>query len=420
MGLIASAQTKLTFETDAIGTTTNAVALWDGGSVDVMANPYSTGINTSTKVLHVMNNNYCAVYLKVALPAGTKTAYPYLTVKYKLCYVGPNGGTDLNYPNTDFYSIPSATTTYADAEPAMKFANAIGWGGSVSWGTPTVGTWVQCGFTFSSSTLTDIPAGYLVIKIAKPKLEYLIDDVELVPSPLYSTNILTVENFESKTIDEVLTTTGSGATASVKADPADAAKKSAYIVPTAYGNYLRLSVALPTGRVLSDYDRLYYDRYIVATSTAYKQFSIKANTTTIYADEGYPSLGTNNTWQYKDVDLSALDLTAVGNAFNLDLGINSDGTGPVLTYYLDNIKLHLKDAITGLQQSEINPLFIYSTANAFVLNQTVDSYELYSMQGSRVANGQNASSINTSNLRNGIYILKAVVDGEIFKVKISK
>ncbi|VBB48413.1 exported hypothetical protein [uncultured Paludibacter sp.] len=418
--LAITAQTKLDFESDAIGATTNAAALWAGGSVDVMANPYKTGMNTSNQVLHVMNDNYCAVYLKIALPAGTKTSYPYISVNYKLCYVGPNGGDDLNYPNTDFYSIPSSSTSYADANTSpdvMRFASSIGWSG-VCWGSATVGTWTQSSFTFPSATLTNIPEGYLVIKIAKPKLEYLIDDIELVPSPTSGTDIYTLENYEARTIDEVLTTSGSGATASVKANPTDAAQKSAEVIPTDYGNYLRLNAVLPAGKVLSNYDRLYFDIYIANSSTVYKQMVIKANSTTIYQDSDYPSQGTNNVWQYRNYDLSKLDLSAVtGNTFTLDLGLNTNTD--VAKYYIDNVKLH-ENVIAAVDNQQVNPLIVTCNGNLIRLNMIVDKVELLDLNGRLILGQKNIKEINVSNLSSGVYIVKSLLAGKTYVTKVVK
>jgi hypothetical protein len=99
----------------------------------------------------------------------------------------------------------------------------------------------------------------------------------------------------------------------------------------------------------------------------------------------------------------------------MDIGLNTNKGN----YYLDNIKITEK-ASTGISPSAVNPLFVYSASNAFVLNQQVDTYELYNVQGSRISAGRNASSINTTNLGNGIYILKASIGNDKFVTKLLK
>lgn len=94
MAIFSFGQTKITFESDAIGTAGGASAVWDGGTVGVIANAYTTG-NPSTKVLHVQNNGYLGVHFSnVSIPASAQTVYSTLKVKYLII-----GGTDTNYPS---------------------------------------------------------------------------------------------------------------------------------------------------------------------------------------------------------------------------------------------------------------------------------------------------------------------------------
>ncbi len=403
VGLIASAQqaVKITFEDAEIGSTGGATAMWDVGTVAVVANTYTTG-NTSAKVLHVNNTNYLPIYFgNVAIPAGAQTMYSKIRAKYLII-----GGTDTNYPALEIFSSPNSTTA-----GATEKIGEIPWAGL--WGNAEIGVWKTVEFAFANATLVPVPAGNLVLKLSKSNTEYLVDDVELVPVPAAS-NIITLADFESNAIDDVLNMrrwSTTDASATVKANPTDPTNKSVQILATNWNSCLKLNVVLPTGKVLADYDKLTFGIYLnnlEGTDNTWKNVEVYVDGTKVIDVQ---SQGVANAWENKEYALNNL---AGANAFVLDLGLNTNKAN----YYLDNIKINQK--ITGNNNPTVNPLFIYTTDNAFVLNQTVDSYELYSIQGSRVANGQNASSINTSNLRKGIYILKAVVDGEIFKVKISK
>ncbi len=401
LGVSAQQAVKITFEDAEIGSTGGATAMWGGGSVDVQANTYLTG-NPSAKVLHVNNTGYLPVFFSnIAVPAGAETLYSKIRVKYLII-----GGTDTNYPSLEIFSSPNSSTA-GDTEKI----GTLDWAGL--WGAAEIGVWKTIEFSFSSSVLTPVPAGNLILKLTKSNTEYLIDDVELVLAPTAS-SVLVVNDFESNAIDEVLAMKRWGATdatATVKASPTDAANKVVQILATNWNSCLKQTVVLPAGKVLANYESLSFDIFlndIAETDNLWKNMEIYVDDTKVIDVQ---SQGVTNAWETRSYKLEAL---AGGNSFVLDLGVNTNKGN----YFIDNIKLH---AITsGVDNQDINQLSVYSGTNAFILSQEVDSYELYNIQGVKVSEGMKVSTINTSDLGNGIYILKARINNELFKTKLLK
>lgn len=401
LGVSAQQAVKITFEDAEIGSTGGATAMWDGGSVDVQANTYLTG-NPSAKVLHVNNTGYLPVFFSnIAVPAGAEALYSKIRVKYLII-----GGTDKDYPSLEIFSSPNSSTA-GDTEKIGK----LDWAGL--WGVAEIGVWKTIEFPFSSTLLTPVPAGNLVLKLTKSNTEYLIDDVELVLTPVAS-SVLVVNDFESNAIDEVLAMKRWGATdatATVKASPTDAANKVVQILATNWNSCLKQTVVLPAGKVLANYESLSFDIFlndIAETDNLWKNMEIYVDDTKVIDVQ---SQGVTNAWETRSYPLSAL---AGGNSFVLDLGVNTNKGN----YFIDNIKLHA--TTSGFGNQNVDHLSVYSTTNAFILSKEVDSYELYNIQGVRVSNGMKVSTINTSNLGNGIYILKARINDELFQTKLLK
>jgi len=400
LGVSAQQAVKITFEDAEIGSTGGTTAMW-GGSVDVQANTYLTG-NPSAKVLHVNNTGYLPVFFSnIAVPAGAEALYSKIRVKYLII-----GGTDTDYPSLEIFSSPNSSTAGATEQ-----IGTLAWAGL--WGAAEIGVWKTIEFPFSSTLLTPVPAGNLVLKLTKSNTEYLIDDVELVLTPVAS-SVLVVNDFESNTIDEVLGMKRwsiTDATATVKASPTDAANKVVQILATNWNSCLKQTVVLPAGKVLANYESLSFDIFlndIAETDNLWKNMEIYVDDTKVIDVQ---SQGVTNAWETRSYPLSAL---AGGNSFVLDLGVNTNKGN----YFIDNIKLHA--TTSGFGNQNVDHLSVYSTTNAFILSKEVDSYELYNIQGVRVSNGMKVSTINTSNLGNGIYILKARINDELFQTKLLK
>lgn len=401
LAMFSFGQTKITFESDAVGTSGGASAVWDGGTVGVIANAYTTG-NPSTKVLHVQNNGYLGVHFSnVSIPASAQTVYSKLKVKYLII-----GGTDTDYPSLEIYSAPN-NYTMGDTEKI----GTLDW--PSLWGAAELGVWKTIEFTFASATLNPIPAGNLILRLVKSNTEYLIDDIELVPVPEPG-SIFTVNDFESNTINEVLNMrrwSPTDASATVEANPTEPSNKSVHIISTNWDSGLKLNVVLPAGKVLADYDRLTFDIYlnnISGTDQAYKNMQAWVDGTKVIETL---SAGIANAWEAKSYPLASL---AGANSFELDLGLST----PAGNYYLDNIKLYLKDLETGFENLNGNALMYSRNGNTLNFNQNIDNLVVYDVQGRNVISTKNVSDINMSKLSNGVYILKSEISGVKYITKI--
>ena len=406
-----SAQTKITFEDQTL----NGALVLYGGAIAVVANPATTGINTSAYCLDVVNNGYAPVQFKnFSVPTGSKTAYPYVTLKFKIAYKGYNGGSDLDYPQVDIYSSPNY--------PILDATEKLGSITSV-WGTHTADSlvWKNAQFTMSASALATIPNGTLVLKVAKSKCEYLIDDVELVPSPVSGSDILTIANFESNTIGDAIpyykywsTTSAASGTCVVAADPLSVSTKALCITPTDYNGTAAFSVTLPAGKTLANYDRLYFDMYYNNSAGLNAQPYIFADATLIFqVTTGYPLQGTSGVWNPKDYELSGMPTS---NSFLLKIGYTSDNS---IAYYLDNVKLHEKVS-TGLSQEYLNPLIININGDVLGLNMIVDKIEMFDLSGRSIIQQTNVKGLNVSKLPNSVYLVKAKVGNQIYTTKFIK
>ncbi|MDD5184427.1 MAG: hypothetical protein PHS84_04110 [Paludibacter sp.] len=404
LSMVLSAQTKITFEDAEIGSTGGATAMWDGGTVDVVANTYTTG-NPSSKALHVLNTNYLPVYFgNVPIPAGAETLYSKIKVKYLII-----GGTDTNYPTLEVFSSPSSSLA-----GATEKIGEVGWAGL--WGTAEIGIWKTVEFTFANSILKPVPSGNLILKLSKSNTEYLIDDVELVLIPVATPTVI-VNDFEANNLTDVLAMkrwSTTDASAIVESNPTNAANKSVHILATNWNSCLEQIIALPAGKVLADYDKLTFDVYlnnIDGTDNTYKDIELYLDGTKVMHPQ---SAGVANAWETKVFMLDTISsITSYGNSFKLDLGINSNKAN----YYLDNIKLTEKTG-TGFSKNTFNVLTFKRTGNTLYFNQTIDRIEIVDLGGRNVITAKNINEINISNLNNGVYLMKSLVMGETYIKKI--
>ncbi|MFT3752816.1 MAG: T9SS type A sorting domain-containing protein [Paludibacter sp.] len=409
-----NAQTKITFEDNTL----NGSAIVYGGNVSVIANPAKTGINASSYCLDIVNDGFAPVkFPTFAIPTGTAASYPYAKIKFKIAYKAYNGGSDLDYPQIDLYS--SAENPLLDATEKLGTISS-------AWGSHTSDSlvWKSAEFTFSTSALSAIPNGTLILKLAKSKCEYLIDDIEVIPSPTYNPNMLTLENFENKVIGDATSyplykywsTTSTVGTATIAADPLSSSGNTLKITPTDYNGVINLNVTLPTGKTLDMYDRLYFDLYYNNANGLYAQPYVYADATVIYqVTSGYPSQGSNTIWNTKDYELTGMPTTS---NFVLKIGYTSNNS---IAYYFDNIKLHLKESTTNLEYAQNHlPLFISQNGNVYKLNMTVDRIVLTDMNGRRTLQLTHTDHINGSALQKGIYILKAFKGESQYTTKIIK
>ncbi len=406
--LLVTGQSKINFENQDL----NGASILYNGSISVVANPVTTGINTSGYCLDVINNGYAPIkFSNFIIPAGAKASYPYAKLKFKIAYKAFNDGTDLDYPQVDVFSSPE-NPTLSDAEKLGSINSA--WGSHI---TDSL-VWRTAEFSFSTSALSDIPEGILVIKVAKQKCEYLLDDIELIPSPTNNSNVITLFDFENNTINDAFPTINiyGGTLASsavVVDDPVTThSTKSLQMSQTDYNQVIAFDVTLPAGEKLINYDRLFFDRY--STSTNYAQAYIFANDIKIYQDaSGYPSQGDANTWITKDYEIPQNVPDA--NNFTLKIGYTSMNSG---SYLIDNVKLHR--IATGTGKKTIIP-FIVSCYNDYIqLNRLAERVDIFDVSGRLLLTRRNVEKINVQHFTQGIYVVKAFINGETFLSKVIK
>jgi len=154
-----------------------------------------------------------------------------------------------------------------------------------------------------------------------------------------------IDNFDSKTIGQTLplkawyTTDGTG---TVAADPANASNKVVNVVTTNWDAILKLTVTLPAGKKLSDYDSFSFDIYFSANANDenpnYKKMFVFIDDEKKFEDAEYPKQAEMSTWTTKTFLLSSLDLTdaeKAKNTFTIAFGVSTDKGN----YYVDNVKL---------------------------------------------------------------------------------
>ena len=327
--VMAQQPVKITFENDAICTTGGATAMWSGGTVEVIANTFTTG-NSSGKVLRVNNTNYVPIHFdNVAFPAGAETMYSILKLKILMV-----GGTDTNYPTLEIFSSPNNSSA-----GATEKIGSLGW--QSLWGNAEIGVWKTVEFTLATSLIKPIPDGKLVLKLVKSSCEYLLDDIELVPVPAAG-NIFTVSDFESNTLNEVLAMrrySPTDATATVVASPTDANNKVVHVVANNWNSAVRFNVALPTGKEMANYENLSFDIYlnnIEGSDNGWKNIEGYIGDTKVIDRQ---SQGLANAWETKSY---AIENLAGGNAFVFDLGLNTNKGN---YFYFDRLDSCLKYAL---------------------------------------------------------------------------
>jgi len=436
IALVMSAQAlvRINFEDNTV----NSAAASYNGSVSVIANPTTTGINSSAYCLDVVNNGYAPVkFPTFTLSSGTAASYPYWKLKFKVAYKAYNGANttagDNSYPSVDVYSQPS-TSAFSDiADYKLGSINSV-------WSVPSASgdslVWKYAELTFSASSLTTIPAGYLYLKLAKSKCEYLLDDIELVPSLTYGSDFTVLNDFESSTLNDATTypvaniysgAVGASNSSVVAANPASTAAKTTlplgntgaqsllltYNTASAYNNVASINVSI-SGNV-SDYDFLYYDRYFASTS--YNQLWVKLGSNKLFQENAnkYPSIASG--W-YTEVFGIPASATGSGTV-SLQLGYTNMTAGSV---YFDNIRIHKKSTggTTGLTSASQTALIIVSDGKSFKLSQTVDKVELFDISGHKLNTLINVNEVPALNLSNGVYVLRSVLNGESFVFKIVK
>lgn len=171
---VADPNTIFTFETMDLGTTPRCGMPWSG-SCEVAENPYTTGINTSSKALKVNGGECSPVTFTEALPAG-KTWNDYSGIKLQVCFL-----------ESGFEWCPIEMGVRTDGGSHIKFGYTVdastGQEGTGS-GDYTPGEWLDVELKIDPAMITDEAKSVrtMYLRLMKSDLSYLYDNLVLIPS----------------------------------------------------------------------------------------------------------------------------------------------------------------------------------------------------------------------------------------------
>ena len=166
--------TIFTFETMDLGTTPRCGMPWSG-SCEVAENPYTTGINTSSKALKVNGGECSPVTFTEALPAG-KTWNDYSGIKLQVCFL-----------ESGFEWCPIEMGIRTDGGSHIKFGYTVdastGQEGA-GIGDYTPGEWLDVELKIDPAMITDEAKSVrtMYLRLMKSDLSYLYDNLVLIPS----------------------------------------------------------------------------------------------------------------------------------------------------------------------------------------------------------------------------------------------
>lgn len=242
-------------------------------------------------------------------------------------------------------------------------------------------------------------------------------------------------NFESDEIGTTYPTYGyysTDATATVQANPTVSGEKSLRMVATNYRTYVKLSVALPTGKTLNDMGKItfkiYFNPVSGETSTypqnRYKAVDCLVGSTGTNFDVASPTLSVNNligdetnsTWLFKVIPLSGLTSSLLTlNTFDFGIGINYNKCD----YYLDDI-VFVEKITSGVNTLNENNLNIYVHDNTLYISDQVKLVEIYDLNGRVILKTNDVSSVSITSLPQGLFITKIEVNDQIVVKKFIK
>ena len=171
---VADPNTIFTFETMDLGTTPRCGMPWSG-SCEVAENPYTTGINTSSKALKVTGGECSPVTFTEALPAG-KTWNDYSGIKLQVCFL-----------ESGFEWCPIEMGVRTDGGSHIKFGYTVdastGQEGT-GIGDYTPGEWLDVELKIDPAMITDEAKSVrtMYLRLMKSDLSYLYDNLVLIPS----------------------------------------------------------------------------------------------------------------------------------------------------------------------------------------------------------------------------------------------
>lgn len=223
-------------------------------------------------------------------------------------------------------------------------------------------------------------------------------------------------------------------TAIVATDPAGINGNCIKVSPISLNHLVLFVVAIPSGKTLANYSTFSFDLYpsnlqsdgvTAGTGARYSTALVQIGSSCTPGASGATALlyetatvdkGSSNTWHTINVNLSLLNgLTAYSGSQNLFIGLyNNSNT----VYYLDNIKIDSKT--TGVNNNNEVPIVGFYDGNQYKTNQVLDKADLFDMNGRRLFTLNNTSEISFSGLKSGVYVIKALINGQNYTIKVVK
>ncbi len=194
----------------------------------------------------------------------------------------------------------------------------------------------------SSSTITVLTqASGPIDPYVAPNLDP-VTETDPTPATIAVPTIFEIEDFESYAIDFSYPKSVTGLSALIKVSPTVPPGKAVLYSVGGTGitnSYIKRSITLPSGKILSDYQSLKFDLNLVYVS--YKQLAVWINGTKVYE---YQIDGSNVNRGTQTIPISSFNLnspeTVIANAgSNPEIGIGITDINSNNSFYIDNIKL---------------------------------------------------------------------------------
>ena len=373
--------------------------VWAHRSIDLTG---ATGGNTFTLNMGIRGNNTNYMFDNIQLKEKPVTAT--YTVTFN-----PGAGTCATSSLTE--SAPSSGVTLpATATPS---AQAVGAGWSFyGWSNVAVNSTTVAPSVFAPSSTY-----YPLVNVTLFAVYTNSTNYNTYPSTATSLNgtvtsrLLMVEDFETQVVGTALNIFNTGGTApegtaKISVSPSNLNERAVHFTTEYYNNILQLSVTLPEGKTIANYEQLLFDFYWPTED--YKKMNVYIDGVKIHEDENYISQAPINTWTTKTYNIN----TTSSNVVVLAFGISTDAGN----YYMDNIKL--KESFTTSVDAINEKLFSFE-GNRIQLKEVGD-IRVMDLNGRVLINSNNTKDLDLNMLNNGVYIVKAIVAGNSVVEKVMK
>lgn len=217
-----------------------------------------------------------------------------------------------------------------------------------------------------------------------------------------TSRLLMVEDFETRVVGAGLNIFNTGGNpvvgaAKVSVNPSNLNERAVHVTTTNYENILQLSVTLPEGKTIANYEQLLFDFYWMTGD--WKKMNVYVDGVKIHEDASYINQAPINTWTTKTYNINA----GSANELVLALGISTDAGN----YYIDNVKL--KESISTVVDGTVENVF--SVEGNQIRLRDLGNIMVMDLNGRTLINSNNIKVIDLNMLNAGIYIVKAFVDG---------